>query len=752
MAQRFLIAPMNEGLRTDMPPWLIPENAFTRLENAYIFRGKVTKRHGSILMGSGASSTATAPLLSRLRASLGAYAPGAVATPIPVAVGQQFSVGDTILTVINAGIGQALLTTGTITATVTGASQVTFVGAGAGTLFFYPGLPVMGICNYEVGSINNQPTIAFDTRFAYQFVTTAWTRIGTAVWVGDNRDYFQTTNWQGLDDFLTLLFATNFNAGVNVAPNAATDDPIRFWNGAAWTDFKAVNTVPGAGSSGVILADGSYITTARIIVPFHGRLVFLNVIETQAPSGANINRQFQFRARYSWFGNPLSPRAFLEPNVTFMGNIWGGGGFIDAPTKEEITGAEFIKDRLIVYFERSTWELVYTGNQVRPFVWQQLNTELGGLTSHAVIPFDKAILTVGDVGVHACNGSNVQRIDEKIPQEIFTIDKRQNNAVRVAGIRDYVSELAIWAYPSSNNSTVNNQDFPDKLLIYNYVNGTWARWDDSFTAFGYFYQKTDTVWQSIFSTWIEYDATWDAAVEYQQNRNVVAGNQEGYVVILIQDFDVNAQSLTVTNVTIAGNTATFTVIDHNVNPDDFIDILDLNGVTGFVTGIYQVNTIPTANTFTVIVEGWGGAYTGGGTLFRVSRIDILSKQWNPFINTGRSLYINYIDFCVHRTPDGQITVDYFSSASNLDLIAEAAASGALLGTNVLETRPYATIPFEQTQERLWHRVYFQTDGQFIQIRIYLNDEQMADANSSLTDFTLEALLLAAEPSSYALDF
>jgi len=751
MAQRFLIAPMNEGLRTDMPPWLIPENAFTRLENAYIFRSKVTKRHGSILMGSGAPSSATAPLLSRLRADLGAYAPGVVATPIPVAVGQQFSVGTTILTVINAGIGQPLLTTGTITATVTGASQITFVGAGVGNLFFYPGLPVMGICNYEVGSINNQPTIAFDTRFAYQFVTTAWVRIGTAVWVGDNRDYFQTANWQGLDDYLTLLFATNFNAGVNVAPNAATDDPIRYWNGTTWTNFKTVNAVPGAGSSGVILPDGSYITTARIIVPFQGRLVFLNVIETHDPSGANLNRQFQFRARYSWFGNPLSPRAFLEPNVTFLGNIWGGGGFVDASTKEEITGAEFIKNRLIVYFERSTWELVYTGNQVKPFTWQQLNTELGGLTSHAVIPFDKAILTVGDVGVHACNGSNVQRIDEKIPQEIFTIDKRQNNAVRIAGIRDYVAELAIWAYPSSDNSTVNNQDFPDKLLIYNYVNGTWARWDDSFTAFGYFYQKTDTVWQDIFSTWVEYDATWDAAVEYQQNRNVVAGNQEGYVVMLLQDFDVNAQSLTVTNITIAGNTATFTVLDHNLNPEDFIDILDLNGITGFVTGIYQVSTIPTANTFTVIVDGWGGIYTGGGTLFRVSRIDILSKQWNPFINNGRSLYINYIDFCVHRTPDGQITVDYFSSGGNLDLVPEAAASGALLGTNVLETRPYATIPFEQTQERLWHRVYFQTDGTFIQIRIYLNDEQMVDANSSLTDFTLEALILSAQPSSYTLD-
>ena len=43
-------------------------------------------------------------------------------------------------------------------------------------------------------------------------------------------------------------------------------------------------------------------------------------------------------------------------------------------TDEQIISCEFIKDRLIVFFERSTWELAYTGNEVLPFIWQKINT------------------------------------------------------------------------------------------------------------------------------------------------------------------------------------------------------------------------------------------------------------------------------------------------------------------------------------------------------------------------------------------
>lgn len=750
---RFLIAPLKSGLITSLPAWQIPEDSFERLRNAYVFRGRVTKRVGAELMGTGASSSQTAPLRSRLRIQVGTTnGAGAAAGNVPgviFKVGQQFSIGDEIFTVNVAGAPAAMLTTGAATTatynTATGA--YVFAGADATTpVFFYPAEPVMGITNYEVGDINNQPTLAFDTQFAYQYVTTAWGIAGpippaanSLLLQSDTLDYVWATNWSGITDNITLLFITNFNA-TYPAP-AGTDDPMYYWNGTNWTNFSAL-TVFNTGTD--------FVQTARIILPFKDRLILLNTIERNVGGGTNAS--FPNRCRFSHNGSPLSTTAWYEPNVTIGGNNASGGGFIDAATKEEIVSAQFIKDRLIVYFERSTWELAYTGNQVLPFVWQQLNSELGAIGTFSTTPFDRAVLGIGDTGVHACNGSNVERIDDTIPDEIFEISKASNGSKRVAGIRDYTAEMVYWSFPSVEINPINTNRYPDRLLVYNYTNSTWSLWDDTFTAFGYFYQQSDVIWSGLFNAWQDYDLDWIGGVQYQQERRVVAGNQQGYIVALTRDLDVNAQAYSITDVAIGAlGVITLTVIDHNFESQDYIRILDLSGITGFTEGIYQIDSIVSINTITVIIPALGGTYEGGGSITRVSQIDILTKQWNPYIAKGFSFYLPYIDFCVRRTALSEITVDYFSSGSYLSMVGEAMATGMNLGTNVLETRAYATVPFEATQDRLWHRVYFQTDGQFIQLRLYWDDTQMRNTAISLADFTLEGLILNTQRASSDLE-
>ena len=50
---RFFIAPYdkNSGLQNDVRPWLIPDQAFSRLNNVYVWRGRVRKRFGSRWLG-----------------------------------------------------------------------------------------------------------------------------------------------------------------------------------------------------------------------------------------------------------------------------------------------------------------------------------------------------------------------------------------------------------------------------------------------------------------------------------------------------------------------------------------------------------------------------------------------------------------------------------------------------------------------------------------------------------------------------
>jgi hypothetical protein len=81
------------------------------------------------------------------------------------------------------------------------------------------------------------------------------------------------------------------------------------------------------------------------------------------------------------------------------------------------------------------------------------------------------------------------------------------------------------------------------------------------------------------------------------------------------------------------------------------------------------------------------------------------------------------------------------------MIAAATNSGTIEGTNILETSPYLVVPFEQLQDQLWHPLYFQTDGDSIQIEISLSDLQMKNTDIVYQPFELNAMILYTQPTS-----
>ncbi len=739
---RFMIAPINEGLHTDQKPWLIPDDAFAKMDNAYVFRSRVRKRFGSQLMGSGWSSAATAPLFSRLRVQVGTI--GAPASPVPTAtgaIGQLFSAGDQIFTVVIAN--GAMLATGVGTGTfntATGVFALAGTGlAGATPIWWYPALPVMGLTNYEIGAINDQPSYAFDTRFAYVFGGGFWQRSFTAntpIFHGSNSDFFWTTNWHGIaaDPNQTALFVTNYHVtNYNGAVDAVNDDPIWTFSAAnGWATFTPKFLVAGA---------GNFIKTARLIIVFKDRLLLLNTVETDAANANNIT--YPQRLRYSHNGIPSAANAFLEPNQVGA----DGGGFLDASTEEQIISAEFIKDRLIVYFERSTWELVYTGNQVLPFVWQKINTELGSEAMLSSVPFDKVVLTVGTSGINACNGANVERVDNSIPDQVFQIRQSGDGIDRVAGIRDYFTEMVYWTFPIDDAPSVSST-FPTKVLVYNYKNGAWAFNDDCITVWGYFEQQTGKTWANSLESWNTAAFAWNSGSVQANFRQVIAGNQQGFVFIIDPDEPRNAPVMQITNM--VGNL--LTIIDHSLNVGDYIAIENALGSTNLNGDIVQVTTLPSKDTVTIFPISTG-LYTGQGTASRVSKINILSKQWNPYVDKDRNLYLSKIDFLVDNEGgvSAGVTVDFLPSSTELSMTALGAATGALLGTNFLSTSPYALSNQEGYQERLWHPIYFQAEGNGIQINITMTDEQMKNPDVSWEDFQLHALTLYTIQTSFRLE-
>lgn len=791
----YLIGPMQEGWINRVEPFYLPEEAFAQLEDAYIWRGRVRKRFGYSMIGD-------TDLDSRLRIDIGTtdgngdidvQAPGS-----SFGIGQMFSVGTDRFSVNQAGTTASITnitqanpgevttsaahgystndviyidnvegmtevnqtfftitvtapTTFTIGVNTTGFGAYTMNGTtdkgvsvlstGSGTglyaanlgglrllgadattsVYFYPNQPVMGLITLETSNINQEIVIAFDQQFSYKRSGGAWERItgeavaGDSVWTGSDSNFFWGVNYRAANPYTNVLYVVN--------NNATTPDNIRYLNTGAttWTTLQ-----PQLNSSG----GARILETCRILVAFKDRLVAINTQETEMGSIQN----FFNRARFSQNGSPLQADAWND-------DVAGKGGYIDAPTEESAITAERLRDRLVVYFERSTWELVYTGNETAPFRWQQLNSELGCESTFSVIGFDKTAIGVGNVGVHECNGVNVYRIDEKIPNEVFKIHNGNNGPERVYGIRDYYNELVYWTFPDDTSDPT----YPTRILVYNYENRTWSIFNDSFTCFGYFQTTTDLTWADLgqrYGTWAAWTTPWGSPLFQSAVPNIIAGNQQGWVFIIDNDRSDNAQSLYITDISVSSPTTTITSVNHNLSIGDYFLVEEALGITDLNGNIYQVETTPTANTFTFTAEP-SGTYTGGGQIRRINNIYIQSKQFNPGTPLGKQFSFPYVDFLLNRTEDGQVSVDIFLDTSS-NPINDSTTSGILLGTNTLFTKPEEDPGFQPNQSQIWHRFYTQVESSFLQFAIYMDDTQMRTPSIVQSDFELHAILLYAE--------
>lgn len=770
---RYLIAPFteNSGLTTNLKPWQIPDEAFATMDNMYVYRGRIRKRFGSRYMGSGFANINVEPLFSRFRIQVGTI--GAPVSPIPGTVtagtiGQSFSAGTQIFTVYQLGTPAAMLATGPGTGTfntTTGAFALAGTGlAGATPIYFYPTLPVMGLTQYQFSTINNYPTFGFDTQFAYQFTGGAWSRSGTAVWHGDDTDLFWAYNWVGPNTAASALtralFVSNFHVTNINGAGTANDDPMYYYDGSTWTAYRAYIN-PNGGAIGT----GPFVETALIIVPFHGRLLLFNTIENDGGAALGTNTNYVNRVRYTSVGSPFATSAWYGVGAfDAAGNRGKTAGFEDASTLEAIISVGFTKDKLVVGFEESTWELTYTGNEQKPFEWQRLNSELGSMSTFSLISFDKANLYIGETGVNSCNGSNVLRIDQKIPSQIFEISNPATEVERITGIRDYYTEMVYWSIPVASQRA--DQKFPTRVLVYNYQNETWAFNDDCITAFGYFDGAPPLTWATLSGTWAEWNGEWASGQGQQQTRQIIAGNQQGFVFII--DTDQAEQSrnegvLPITQLTsfsMEGGII-LKIYNHMLKTGDYILLegcqgVVLNGNMIYIVVFFDKDTVVATYPESVVEQTglrptFTGTYTGGGTAARVSNYDLYSKQWNPYDKDGRNVFVAKIDFSVTRTHDGEVTVDYSPSSSPLSMVEEGTDTSSIMGTSVLETSPYALYPLEATQTRLWHPVYFQTQGECIQINIYMSEVQMCDPSISLDPFEIHGMVLHTSPTSSRLE-
>lgn len=679
------ISGFRSGVHKNKKPFLIPEDAFIDLENIYVWRDELKKREGIKLIGryrrvfdpasignTGASPWTINTIYSNY---VPAIVPEATAEIDPGSVVITFGgitftdQGNGLMTSPTPGnIGYINYLTGVIVLTHTAGGGVPATGEFA----YFPTLPAMGIPIREIAGTNDESTLWFDTKYCYINSNGEFQEFLPAsgvTWDSSNSDFFWGTNYRGSDSSQRLFFETNF---VNDANN-----PMRYTDGATWTDFFPILTQSGG------VATRVFLTSARILIPYYGRLLALNVWETDADGAGNPNYASSSnvfnRCRFSQIGSPIQSDAWRSDQ-------FGKGGFIDAPINEDIVSAIFYKNTLIVFFERSTWRLQYIGEYGIPFIWERISSDYGSESTFSPVLFDAGVLAVGDKAIIASSGGDVQRIDLDIPDTVYSFRNDQEGTKRVQGIRDFQKELVYWCYPDFDFFEIaNTQFYPNKTLVYNYRNNTWAFFRNNVTCFGTFQYTSDITWDRTDVFWDNYNVFWDP-LEQTEMPTIVSGNQHGFAhfygypdIESASDSTISAldqESLSVTNVTVTTE-VTVQIRDHNLVNDEVIYLTGLNyidtttpalGSTTLNDQIYMVSIVDKDN---VILYLWDeesqepysdftvtnvGTYVGGGVVALFPKLYAETKDFNPVKQAGENIKTSFIDFLFDASSPAPLTV------------------------------------------------------------------------------------------------
>jgi hypothetical protein len=528
-----------------------------------------------------------------------------------------------------------------------------------------------------------------------------------------------------------------------------------------------------------------YLVSARMIIPFKDRLLFLGPV-VQASTGTPFYLQdtviySQNGTAYytaSFQGNPVAATtiftAILVPtNQTATAPAYfedqvGFGGFISAGIDQKLNTIAPNEDSLIAGFDTQQTQIVYTGNDVSPFLFYRINSELGSSSTFSTVIMDEGVLTRGTRGFAFTNRTNAKRFDEDILDQNFEISLLNNGTERITAQRDFINEWIYFTYSPKGNPYV----YPTQTLQYNYRDDSWAVFNESYTTYGTFRPNSGYTWASIgqvYSSWNAWNDPWTAGVSNIFQPIIIGGNQQGFILMRGQGTS-EASSLYIQN--ISGNTVTSP--NHCLLQNDYITISGVLGTQASLLNglVFSVGSVIDSNTFSLNPAVNITAYIGGGSITRIYKPFIQTRQFPTSWEMGRKTRIGVQQYLLTQADtQSQITLLIYLSQNQTNPFNDltAVVNSGLIYSTVLYTcaestniglTPANTNLLELTevqsgnnqQNQIWHRINTSLIGDTVQLGFTMSDAQMRALNangnfiSQFSEIEIHGFILDLNPS------
>lgn len=302
-------------------------------------------------------------------------------------------------------------------------------------------------------------------------------RSGGDVWTGTDLDYFSVAH--AADDAMYIV------NGVNVPKK---------WRG----------TVPSLGNAATTGLSAA-LNWARWTLWWKGRLWYFFTNE----GGGSV--RFPQRARFSQVNQP---EAFRDVD------------FIEATTSERMTGVQLLGERVIVYFEDSTWTIVETGDFRLPFVFRRIPSIYGAVGRMASFPAGDITVSLSRYGLVGTNGDRVQKIDPELPKLMDRI-KPDKQGYTYGGYDN--SLLQGWLLYVNSGTAAK----PIDALIYDWDLGTFAFYSPyRMHVLGTARASDSLTWSDLTDPWDTTHESWDDLGTGADEPLLLGGTRLGQVYVL----------------------------------------------------------------------------------------------------------------------------------------------------------------------------------------------------------------------------
>lgn len=560
-------------------------------------------------------------------------------------------------------------------------------------------------------------------------------------------------------------------------------DCMRFYDGSGWVNFCPPLS-QGTFDVDDEIAAKYYVVAAKIIYPFKDRLIFFGpVIQTSSPTPVPIylpdvaifsqNGTPYYTASFN--GNPSSPILNPASSIPILcpdkeeatASSWfedqsGFGGYQSAFLSQIAATVSPNADALIVGFNNSSQtRFHYTGNDLDPFAFFLVNSELGSSSTFSTINMDEGVITRGPKGFIMASQTGARRIDLDILEQPFEISNTNNGTERFCSARDFVNE---WIYFTYYNSSLSfNSFFPNQTLQFNYRDNSWAIFNESYTTYGTFRRFSGFVWETLTEfPWNAWDDTWESGNTSLLEPEIVGGNQQGFLIFRAQGTG-EANSLYIDN--IVGSVVTSP--NHCLNTNDYILISGCLGAspTDFSkvnNQIFKVSPID-RNSFRLDPFVTSETYLGGGYIQRYYVPLIQTKQFPLAWSDARKIRFGAQQYLLTKTANSQITLymylsqDSANAWNNSPIFPDPESTNdGLIYSTILYTCPESTnlgltpantnlqMPTAESQQQIWHRINTSLIGDTVQLGLTLSDAQMRSYTSGGTIFNITGITQASQ--------